>query len=124
MPAKAHKPTDQNRRTVESMAAYGITHDEIAAVIGVSDETLRKYYREELHLAATKANAKVAERIWHIAMGKVEGQSVRDSVTMLCFWAKCRMGWRETNNLELTGRGGGPLEIAITRRIVRAGDED
>ena len=39
------KPTDANRTTVRSLAAYGTKHEEIAKIIGLrSAKTLRKHF--------------------------------------------------------------------------------
>src|SRR5437588_5773594 len=60
MGRRAHQPDPCQRRQVEAMAAYGIPESNIARVVSIDPKTLRKYYREELDLGATKANAQVA----------------------------------------------------------------
>ncbi|MBS0640902.1 MAG: hypothetical protein JSS43_13575 [Proteobacteria bacterium] len=98
-------PTPEQRRTARAMAAYGIPQIEIAAVIGISDRTLRKAFREELDRAATEANAKVAEVCFRMATsGKVPAATF--------FWLKTRAGWREVNRFEHTGGQGGPIQVA------------
>jgi hypothetical protein len=67
-------PTDQQRRMVKSMAAYGIRQEEIAGVVSVSAKTLRRHFRAELDRGATEANTQVAQTM---------------------FWLKCRAGWRQ-----------------------------
>ena len=59
--------TSEQRKTVRAMAAFGIPQMEIANVVGISDRTLRKVFREELDKAATEANAKVAEVCFRMA---------------------------------------------------------
>jgi hypothetical protein len=54
-------------------------------------KTLRKHYRDELDLGATKATAKVAEFLFRKAT--TEGPQC---VTAAIFWMKTRGGWRET----------------------------
>ena len=112
-PQKAHEPTDQTRKTVEAMTAYGIPQAEIARVIGVSIVTMRKYYRDEIDTAAAKANARVAERLYKTAIS--DG---REGVTAAIFWLKTRAGWRETNRTEVTGPDGGPVAITEIRRVI------
>lgn len=90
MPARAFKPTDDQRKTVDGMAAYGVPEAAIAQVIGISVKTLSKYFREELDTAHIRANLAVAQSLWRKATG--EGPQ---SVTAAIFWAKARMGWRE-----------------------------
>lgn len=55
-----HEPTDQTRAIVERLSLIQkLTHDEIGAVIGVSDVTLRKYYGDILRVAKGKTAASV-----------------------------------------------------------------
>ena len=41
-------PSDEQRRTVEAMVSYGIPQLDIARVVGIDDDTLRKHFREEI----------------------------------------------------------------------------
>ena len=86
-----HEPTDQSRKTVEAMAAGGILQDDIAVVIGVAPKTLREHYREELDTAATKANAKIAQK------------ATSGDTTALIWWTKARMRWSEKQDVEHSG---------------------
>jgi len=95
MPTPLHKPTDQNRRTVEAMSAYGIPHEEIAEVIGISRKTLTKHYQRELNISLAKANAKIAESLYRQATG--------GNTTAAIWWSKARMGWKETQKQEVDG---------------------
>lgn len=91
MPRKPHEPTDKDRKQVTIMAGIGLTHDQIAKVVGVSDETLRKYYGHELETAESLMNAQVAQNLFSIATSKAQG-----CVPAAIFWMKTRAGWRET----------------------------
>lgn len=90
MVRQAHEPTDKTRAQVEALAAYGIKHDAIAAIVGVSDETLRKYYRPELDLGLAKVTAQVANSLVKKA---VSDRS--DSVAAAKFFLQSQAGWRE-----------------------------
>src|SRR5881397_256135 len=70
------------------MAAYGIPAHDISRVVGIDAKTLRKYYREELDLGETKANAQVAGFLFNSAKN--------GNVTAQIFWLKTRAKWRET----------------------------
>ena len=98
------------------MTAYGIPQLEIAAVIGISDRTLHKVFRDEIDKAATEANAKVAEVCFRMATsGTVPAATF--------FWLKTRAGWREVMRQEHTGGDGGPIQmnqIVDTRRPIQA----
>lgn len=87
---KVHEPTEKDRKTVETMASHGITEIDIAKVIGISDVTLRKWYRQELDTAHIKANSAVAGSLFEKAMGTGSG-----AVTACIFWLKCRAKWVE-----------------------------
>ena len=106
-----HEPTDQNRKMVESMSAYGIPQEDISKVIGISVDTLAKYYREELDTATAKANAKVAETLYRQATNVDNPRSA----TAAIFWLKTRGGWRETVNLDHSG--------SLSISVVKYGDD-
>jgi predicted transcriptional regulator len=82
------------------MAGYGVPEADIACVLGITPDTLRKHYGEELDSGDIKANAKVAENLYRKATG--EG---RESVVAAIFWLKTRAGWRETSVHEIGGFG-------------------
>ena len=93
----AFKPTDEERKLVEQMSAVGIQQSNIAMVIrdGIDDKTLRKHFRKELDTAATKANAKIG--------GTLFNKAVNGATSAAIFWAKTRMGWKETSVQEHAG---------------------
>ena len=88
MGRRAHKPDPVQRRQVEAMAAYGIPEPDISRTVGIDPKTLRKYYRDELDLGTTKANAQVAGFLFNSAKN--------GNVTAQIFWLKTRARWRET----------------------------
>ena len=103
IPQKAHKPTDESRRMVESTSGLGLPHEQIAILVGIDDKTLRKYYREELDLGKAKANGQIAKTLYSKAVG--------GDTTSLIWWTKTQMKWAETQKHELTGAEGGDLVI-------------
>jgi hypothetical protein len=90
MGRRAHKPDPTQRRQVEAMAAYGIPAADIGRSLGVDAKTLRKHYRDELDLGATKANAQVAGFLFTAAKS--------GNVTAQIFWLKTRARWKEPAN--------------------------
>ncbi|MFO0271537.1 MAG: hypothetical protein ACK53W_13500 [Gemmatimonadota bacterium] len=109
-------PTDADRAVVEALTAYGIPQAEIANRIGISDRTLRKYYRRELETATTLANAKVAEFLFRQATGGQRGQAVKPhNVTAAMFWLKTRARWKERHVVEHEGQDGGPIRHSVSR---------
>ena len=105
---KAMVPTDEQRRLVEHYCSIGYTQDQIAALMNTSDVTLRLHYADELKNGALKVNAQVGGKLFQKAMG--------GDTASLIFWAKTRMGWKETANLEHSGYIAiGKIERTIAR---------
>jgi hypothetical protein len=120
MARQPHKPTAETRAQVSSLASFGVVHDDIAAFLGISDVTLRKYYAKQLKIAAINANHDVGNYLFHLASGRALKDKENPATHAECsrsamFWAKTRMGWRETNNLDHTSSDGSmsPREIVI-----------
>ena len=84
------KPTDEQRKTVRAMAAYGVPQDDICLVIGISKPTLHKAFRHELDTAMAEANAKVAQTLFNLA-------TKHNNVSAAIFWLKARAKWREND---------------------------
>ena len=61
-------PTDEQRRTVKSMSAFGIKQEGIARVLQFrSPKTLRKHFPQELVLGEIEAVAQVAQTHYQMA---------------------------------------------------------
>lgn len=88
------KPED--RKTVEALAAFGIPSDKIAGILGISQPTLRKYFRTELDLGLEKANIAVAKTLFQMATSGEQPAAT-------FFWLKTRAKWREVHTIEHTG---------------------
>lgn len=103
----SYEPTDKTRAEVAALCSYAISQEEIARYLGICPKTLRKHYREELDNSMMKANAAVGRFLYGNATGATiaKGASHSDCVRAAMFWAKTRMGWRETNNLDVTTNG-------------------
>ena len=108
-----HQPTEKTRAEIIALRSYGVPIKEVAAYIGIDDKTLYKYYREELENSAIKANANVGKFLYQAASGQAltTGATYSDCVRAAMFWAKTRMGWKETNVQEHTGTNGTPLQL-------------
>lgn len=106
-----HQPTEKTRAEIIALRSYGVPIKEVAAYIGIDDKTLYKYYRDELENSAIKANANVGKFLYQAASGQSlkDGATHSDCVRAAMFWAKTRMGWKETNVQEHTGANGTSL---------------
>jgi hypothetical protein len=103
IPQKAHKPTDESRRMVESTSGLGLPHEQIAILVGIDDKTLRKYYRTELDLGKAKANGQIAKTLF--------SKATSGDTTALIWWTKTQMRWAETVKQEISGADGQDLVI-------------
>ena len=112
MSRKPHEPTDKDRKQVSLMAGIGLTHDQISRIVGISDETLRKYYPDELATSASKMNAQVAQNLFSMATSKSAG-----SVASAIFWMKTRGGWREVDRKEISGIDGAAIKTESTNKL-------
>ena len=112
MPA-LHEPNDNSRKQVETSAGLGLPHEQIAALIGIDDKTLRKHYRAELDIGKAKASASIARSLYNKALG--------GDTTAMIWWTKSQMNWSETVKQELTGADGEEL-TGITVNFVRPND--
>ncbi len=88
------------------MAGLLLPHDDIGAILGISDETLRKHYRAELGVGRAKGNLTVTDRLHKKAKD--------GNVAALIFLAKVRMGWSEKIKVENSGPDGGPLKVYMS----------
>jgi hypothetical protein len=99
-------PTEQERRQVEALSGYGLSQDHICALIrdGISLDTLREHFRDELVRGKAKANAQVTKSIFQKVLAGDSG--------MMRYWGATQLGWRETQHVEHTGKDGGAITVA------------
>ena len=71
-----YEPTEADRNTVKTMAACGITHDEIARCLGtngIAAKTLRRHFRLELKTALTQVSLTIPLLDGQLALGTWQG---------------------------------------------------
>lgn len=110
-----HEPTDEQRKLVKTLSGIGVPQDDICALIGVSKPTLHKHYRSELDVGLAEANAKIAETLFK--------QATSGNTTAAIFWAKARMGWREKQDVQVTGANEGPVVLQIVTGVPDPNDD-
>jgi hypothetical protein len=94
MPRPKLRPTDENKKMVRALAAFGVGQDQIAARIGIrSPKTLRKHYREELDHGAIDANTRVAQTLFKMA---TSGEHPAATI----FFLKSRANWKDHSGFE------------------------
>jgi transposase-like protein len=105
-----HKPTAETRAIVERCCGSNWSHNDIARLLGISDETLRKYYREELDRGKGKCLARVEMAVIQVA----SDPDHRDFATMAKFFLKSKSNWTETSRIEHTGADGAAIQSQLT----------
>jgi hypothetical protein len=105
----AFEPTDEQRKTVKTMAGLGMRHEDIALCVfwpdggpSISVDTLRVHFSVELATGAPMANASIGLKLFEKAMN--------GDTAALIFWAKTRMRWQENFRHEHSGPDGGPIQ--------------
>ena len=98
MPQEPHEPSEKTRAQAEQAAGLGLPHEQIGALIGISDKTLRKYYATELAVGKAKASAKIAQTLFN--------KAIKGDTTAGIWWTKAQMGWGETNTTKLANADG------------------
>jgi len=105
-----HLPNGDTRNKVFMLSTVGTRHEDIATVLGISTDTLTKYYQDELAKGRIEANASVAETLFK--------QAKEGNTTAMIFWLKSRAKWKESTQHEISGNPDGtPVEVKIVTGI-------
>lgn len=105
-----HLPDATTRNKVFMLSTVGTRHEDIATVLGISADTLTKYYNDELAKGRIEANASVAETLFK--------QAKEGNTTAMIFWLKSRAKWKESTQHEISGNPDGtPVEVKIITGI-------
>jgi hypothetical protein len=100
---KKYTPSDENKKLVKTLAAVGITFEDIATKLEISSDTLVKYYKKELDDGRIDANASIGQTLFQ--------QAKNGNTAAAIFWLKTRARWKETQSVELSGPDGSGLVI-------------
>lgn len=103
-----YEPKAQDRATVKALAAGGVIQDRISQVLGIDDKTLRKHFPQELVVGKTEITA--------LAVSKIVTAIQGGEAWAICFWLKCREGWRETQAHEISGPNGAAVEVNVSAK--------
>lgn len=92
-----HLVTEETQAQVIQLCAFGMTHEQIATVLGVSRPTLEKHYKVQLDTGLLQMNASVAGNLYRIATSE-EKEAVRAAI----FWLTQRGGdsWSKAQRVE------------------------
>lgn len=108
------KKIEIDPKEVEKAAAEGLAEYQIAEALGICQDTFTKRKQDEPEIAEALKRGKRAAR------GRVENTAYKCALkaetdhryqTSLIFWLKAQAGWKERQQLELTGADGAPMEV-------------
>ena len=99
-------------KQVESLAANGLTQEQIACALGISETTLHQRKRDSADFAAAikRGKAKGIALVTNKLMESIKG----GNMTGMIFFLKTQAGWKETNVQEHTGANGGAIQVNTT----------
>ena len=106
----AHEPDEVKRTFVRSLSAVGMPYEDIALKLKISADTLTKYYKSELQLGRSEANAEIARTLYQ--------QAKSGNTAAMIFWLKTRAKWKEVHHHEHTGEDGAPIISKIELVVV------
>ena len=109
---KTHVPTVESRAIVARYKAMGRTHEEVANELGINDDTLKKYYEEELVKGKTRAVVNMG--------GALYRAGINGNVTAMIFYLKTQDRWTEAIEMEAEST----TKIRYTMEIVPKSDND
>ena len=100
-------------KQVESLAANGLTQEQIAAALGISESTLHQRKRDSADFAAAikRGKAKGIALVTNKLMESIKG----GNMTGMIFFLKTQAGQKETNVQEHTGANGDPISLLLTQ---------
>lgn len=113
------KPTDEQKKSVRTMAGMGVPQDFICQLVynskgnPITGKTLRRHFRKELDqgIAAGKV------RIFQTAHAVATDKNHPGCVAMNIWTQKTQCGMKEGQTLELTGKDGADLYPATPRVV-------
>ena len=123
MTKKITKPKIEiNIKQVEGLAARGLTQQQIADSLGISESTLYTNKRENVDFAEAikRGKAKGIATVTNKLFAKIE----EGNLTATIFYLKTQAGWKETSVNEITSPDGSlaPTRIELVAPCI-AGDE-
>lgn len=106
----ARPKKDIDPKQVEALASILCTDEEIADVLKCSSDTLTRRFRAELDQGRNMGRASLRRQQWE--------QAKHGNATMLVWLGKQWLGQRDKTDTEISGAGGGPVEITRVERVI------
>lgn len=105
-------PNDKDRKIVVLGSACGLTRKQLAEHVGVSEDTISKYYRDELENGRDKVTMQIASNLVGIA---TQSRDLKAANTAAIFWLKTRAGFSEKGpaTAEVGIESLGPVRVTL-----------
>ncbi|AEH78360.1 hypothetical protein SM11_chr1083 [Sinorhizobium meliloti SM11] len=85
-----HEPSEKDRKMVEVLSGFAVPTKDIAEVVGITQATLFKHYRDQLRRGGALVQAKLVANLLRIASGS-DGTALK----AITFALQCRFGWSQ-----------------------------
>ena len=85
--APHHEANEKTRAKVSALVSFGVTREDIARYLEISEDTLLRHYRYEIENSQLDANAQVAAKLFKKA-------TKNEDLSAIIFWLKTRARWR------------------------------
>jgi hypothetical protein len=110
------KKIEIDAKEVERLAGEGQAEYQIAASLGVCQDTLAARKRDVPEIAeALERGKRAARQLVETTAFQCALKAKHDHryQTSLIFWLKTQAGWKDRQHLEITGADGGPLAVSF-----------
>jgi len=111
-----HIPTEKSRKGVLHAVGLGMNQENIAKVMGISENALKNHYREELSIGLNVLMDDVKTNLYNIARDPAHKGTVQAGIYLLS-----RLGgdaFKDVKRIEMTGADGKALEISQKTQTV------
>lgn len=111
--------SDERRAFAAKLAGVGCNNEQIAELMGISVDALKKNMQKDLSAGRAQAGARVKETLFQMA---TSGNQPHTTI----FWLKAREGWRDKDEAPATQvqvATSGPIEVTLGgRRLESSAD--
>lgn len=90
----------------------GLGYEIFAATAGVCDDTLREWESKHPDFSAAKKLGKSLQAEWWVKLGRAAaaGKVENFNATAFVWCTKNMLGWRDKQDVEISGKDGGPIK--------------
>lgn len=120
----ADRLTEGWQERMLELAKEGASEVELRVELGISDDLWYRWIDEEPEFARTVKDCKRRIQAWWERHGRHMAVGAEGNATVWIFNMKNRFGWRDKNELALTGADGGAIDVNHTVTFVSPDGSD